>query len=45
MSGFWRENAALCKRLTKIHLNPPILHYGFKESLEKTDWRSAMNGH
>ena len=25
MSGHWSENAALFKRLVKIHSNPPIL--------------------
>ena len=28
-SNVWRENAALFKRLMKIHSNPPILYYGF----------------
>ena len=29
-SDVWSENAALFKRLMKIHSNPPILYYGFK---------------
>ena len=28
-SDVWSENAALSKRLMKIHSNPPILNYGF----------------
>ena len=30
LSDVWSENAALFERLMKIHLNPPILYYGFK---------------
>ena len=29
-SNVWNENAADFKRLMKIHLNPPVLYYGFK---------------
>ena len=29
----WSENAALFERIMKIHSNPPILYYGFKDSL------------
>ena len=28
-SDVWSENAALFKKLMKIHSNPPILYYGF----------------
>ena len=30
-SDVWSKNAALFKRLMKIHSNPPILHYGFMD--------------
>ena len=29
VSDVWSENAALFKRLMKIHLNSPILYHGF----------------
>ena len=29
VSGLWSENAALFKRLMKIHSNPPILSFGY----------------
>ena len=30
----WSENAALFERLMGIHSNPPILYYGFKNSVK-----------
>ena len=32
-SDVWSEKDALLKRLLKIHSNPPILYYDFKEIL------------
>ena len=34
-SNVWSENATLFERLVKIHSNPPILYYGFKQPIKK----------
>ena len=31
-SDVWNENAAIFKRLVKIHSNPPILYYGINRN-------------
>ena len=34
-SDAWSENAAFFERLMEIHLNPPILYYGFNTALQE----------